>query len=147
MYLHSNITTPWIQPSGISEIICSGANNATFKSNTIVRHVSATNNLDIAGEDAIYIEVDRYNNIDEIYPYSERTGHLYNNDLGHRVNGSFAKISLPGKKDFSQHRGCKETLCTNLFHSDLLYKELIDLNLNLDITMEDLLILKIYPLV
>ena len=118
LYLHSNITTPWIQPSGISEIICSGANNAIFKSNTIVRNVSATNNLDIAGEDAIYIEVDRYNNIDEIYPYSERTGHLYNNDLGHRVNGSFAKLSLPGKKDFSQHRGVRPTLCTNLFHSD-----------------------------
>ena len=80
--------------------------------------MSATNNLDIAGEDAIYIEVDRYNNIDEIYPYSERTGHLYNNDLGHRVNGSFAKLSLPGKKDFSQHRGVRPTLCTNLFHSD-----------------------------
>jgi len=118
LYLHNNISTPWIQPSGFSEIICSGDNNATFKSNTIVRNVSATNNLDIAGEDAIYIEVDRYNNIDEIYPYSERTGHLYNNDLGHRVNGSFAKLSLPGKNDFSQHRGVKQSLCTNLFHSD-----------------------------
>ena len=118
LFLHSDIDSPWLQPSGINEIICSGANNATFKSNSIVRSVSATNNLDINGEDAIYIEVDRYNNIDEIYPYSERTGHLYNNDLGHRVNGSFAKVSLPSKNDFSQGRGLKPSFNTNLFHSD-----------------------------
>ena len=62
--------------------------------------------------------MDRYNNIDEIYPYSERTGHLYNNDLGHRVNGSFAKVSLPSKNDFSQGRGFQQTINTNLFHSD-----------------------------
>ena len=118
LFLHSDIDSPWLQPSGINEIICSGANNATFKSNSIVRSVSATNNLDINGEDAIYIEVDRYNNIDEIYPYSERTGHLYNNDLGHRVNGSFAKVSLPSKNDFSNGRGFQQTTNTNLFHSD-----------------------------
>ena len=118
LYLHSNIESPWIKPEGISEIILSGPDNATFKNNTIVNSVSAINNLDINGEDAIYIELDRYNNIDEIYPYSERTGHLYNNDLGHRVNGSFAKLSLPSKNDFSQGRGQRPTLCTNLFHSD-----------------------------
>ncbi len=118
LYLHNDVDTPWLTPEGITEIVCSGANNATFKTNTITRSVTATNNLDINGEDAIYIEVDRYNNIDEIYPYSERTGHLYNNDLGHRVNGSFAKLSLPSKNDFSQGRGLRPTLCTNLFHSD-----------------------------
>ena len=46
-----------------------------------ISFVSAEFNLDIIWEDAIYMEIDRYNSIDEICPYSERTGHLYNNDL------------------------------------------------------------------
>ena len=61
--------------------------------------------------------MDRYNNIDEIYPYSERTGHLYNNDLGHRVNGSFAKIPL-STNNFTQANGVKNSMIINIFHSD-----------------------------
>ena len=119
LYLHHDIDTPWLIPSGIENLNIGNDNNQTLvkKDNTIVRSVSAINNLDIQGEDAIYIEVDRYNNIDEIYPYSERTGHLYNNDLGHRVNGSFAKIPL-STNNFRQANGVKNTMIINIFHSD-----------------------------
>jgi len=83
----------------------------------LVAWVGANFNLDINGEDAIYMEIDRYNSIDEIYPYSERTGHLYNNDLGYRVNGSFAKIPLT-HTPFGQEMGSRNNFVLNVFHSD-----------------------------
>ena len=83
----------------------------------LVCWLSSEYNLDINGEDAIYMEIDRYNSIDEIYPYSERTGHLYNNDLGHRVNGSFAKIPLT-HLPFGQEMGSRNNFVLNVFHSD-----------------------------
>lgn len=119
LYLHHDINTPWLQPSGTSSFLIGNNTTTTLTQvdNTIVRNVSAINNLDIQGEDAIYVEIDRYNNIDEIYPYSERTGHLYNNDLGHRVNGSFAKIPL-STNNFRQANGVRNSMITNIFHSD-----------------------------
>ena len=119
LYLHHDTDTPWLQPSGTTSFLIGNDSTQTLTQidNTIVRSVSAIYNLDIQGEDAIYIEVDRYNNIDEIYPYSERTGHLYNNDLGHRVNGSFAKIPL-STNNFTQANGVKNSMIINIFHSD-----------------------------
>jgi len=46
------------------------------------------------GEQVIYMEVDKYNSYDELYPYSESTSSLYNNDFAARVNSAFAKIPL-----------------------------------------------------
>lgn len=46
------------------------------------------------GEQVIYMEVDKYNSYDELYPYSESTSSLYNNDYAARVNAAFAKIPL-----------------------------------------------------
>jgi hypothetical protein len=51
-------------------------------------------NLDIMGDDYIYMEVEKYNSMDEIEPYSENTGGLFNNDYGGKVNGAFAKIPV-----------------------------------------------------
>ena len=103
-----------------------------------------TYNLDINGEDALYMEIDRYNSIDEIYPYSERTGHLYNNDLGHRVNGSFAKNSFNPHIHSDKKWVPEIILSLTCFIVTHLFKELIGLNLYLDFMMADLLILKIY---
>ena len=46
------------------------------------------------GEQVIYMEVDKYNSYDELYPYSESTSSLYNNDYSTHVNSAFAKIPL-----------------------------------------------------
>jgi hypothetical protein len=46
------------------------------------------------GEQVIYMEVDKYNSYDELYPYSASTSSLYNNDYAARVNSAFAKIPL-----------------------------------------------------
>ncbi len=100
---------------GANVIIGDMSNNTNI--GNLVSWLSSDFNLDINGEDAIYMEIDRYNSIDEIYPYSERTGHLYNNDLGHRVNGSFAKIPLT-HLPFGQEMGSRNNFVLNVFHSD-----------------------------
>ena len=51
-------------------------------------------NLDIMGDDYIYMEVVKYNSMDEIEPYSENTGGWFNNDYAGKVNASFAKIPV-----------------------------------------------------
>jgi hypothetical protein len=50
----------------------------------------------LLGESTIYMEVDRYNHIDELVPFSQNTNGLYNNDYNGSVNASFAKIPLSG---------------------------------------------------
>jgi len=51
-------------------------------------------NLDIMGEDYIYMEVDKYNSMDEIEPYSENTSGWFNNDYAGKVKCAFAKIPV-----------------------------------------------------
>jgi hypothetical protein len=50
--------------------------------------------MNIKGEDWIYMELEKYNGIDEIQPYSNSTRNLYNNDYSGKVNSSFAKIPV-----------------------------------------------------
>jgi|TARA_B110001450_G_C17662054_1_gene497705 hypothetical protein len=50
--------------------------------------------MDIHGDDWIYMEIEKYNGIDEIHPYSNKTSNLYNNDYNGKVNNSFAKIPV-----------------------------------------------------
>ena len=111
LYLDYEDPTAWLKPTGFVD--------ASFNlgKNSIVCSIEAPCNLDVFGEDAIYMEMDRFNTIDEIYPYSERTGHLYNNDLGHRVNGSFAKIPITSTP-FVKETGSRNTFPLNVFHSE-----------------------------
>jgi len=51
-------------------------------------------NLDIFGEEAIYMEADKYNSLDELEPYSHNTMGLFNNDYAGKVNSAFAKIPI-----------------------------------------------------
>ena len=51
-------------------------------------------NLDIMGEDYIYMELDKYNSMDEIEPYSENTAGWFNNDYAGKVKCAFAKIPI-----------------------------------------------------
>lgn len=52
-------------------------------------------NINIMGEDVIYMELDRYNTIDEIAPYSKNTSAARCNDYHGKVKSAFAKIPLP----------------------------------------------------
>lgn len=72
-------------------------------------------NLDIYGEDAIYMEIDRYNSLDEIEPYSENTSGWFNNDYNGKVNSAFAKIPITCTP-FSQVFDSRNGFLTNISH-------------------------------
>lgn len=69
--------------------------------------------LKINGEQNIYMEIDKYNSIDELEPYSISTTTMYNNDYGGKVNSAFAKI--PIYKD--QFQQTFNSLNNNLFNT------------------------------
>lgn len=72
-------------------------------------------NLDIYGEEAIYMEIDRYNSMDELEPYSENTSGWFNNDYNGKVNSAFAKIPVT-RNPFSQVYDLQNGLLTNISH-------------------------------
>ena len=57
-------------------------------------YVTAPSTLCVLGESAIYMELDKYNSMDEIIPYSISTNSLYLNDYNGTVNSAFAKIPV-----------------------------------------------------
>lgn len=57
----------------------------------------------IHGDSAIYMELDKFNSMDELNPYSEKTNNMYNNDYNGKINSAFAKIPVtsgPGTQIF-----------------------------------------------
>ena len=70
-------------------------------------------NINILGDDVIYMELDRYNSIDEIAPYSENTSGLFNNDYHGKVNSAFAKIPVLSKA-FQQVSDTRNTSLMNV---------------------------------
>jgi len=102
---------PWVSnvigdPFGFDYEVEDGSGNEWLKGATL-NHVvnlddysanafdpSGICNLDIMGDDYIYMEVDKYNSMDEIEPYSENTSGWYNNDYAGKVNSAFAKIPV-----------------------------------------------------
>ena len=48
----------------------------------------------LATPSTIYMELDKFNSMDELKPYSQRTNNLYNNDFNGTVNSAFAKIPI-----------------------------------------------------
>ena len=72
-------------------------------------------NLDILGDDVIYMEMDRYNTMDEIEPYSENTAGWFNNDYNGKVNSAFAKIPVPCTP-YAQMFDSRNAFLTNISH-------------------------------
>jgi hypothetical protein len=71
----------WLEPS-------------TSPSSSNVYYVTPPLTYNLFYLNSVYMEIDKYNQMDELYPYSERTSNLYQNDYGGNVNSSFAKISM-----------------------------------------------------
>jgi hypothetical protein len=89
-------------PDGISfDYIC--PNNVSSGSvSAIKNYIEAPLSFVISGETCIYLEVDKYNNLDELYPYSQSSRQMYgNNAYDGKVNAAFAKIPIQHKDDFS----------------------------------------------
>jgi hypothetical protein len=57
-----------------------------------VYYVKSPSMPKLLGDNCIYLEVNKYNTYDEIYPYSTSTTTTYKNDYGGRANSAFAKI-------------------------------------------------------
>jgi hypothetical protein len=64
---------------------------------------NAVCNIDIIGDDVIYMEVDKYNSMDEIAPYSENTSNAYRNDYNGKINSVLARIPYRSKCDFDKN--------------------------------------------
>tara|TARA_Y100000768_G_C23964929_1_gene677367 strand:- start:358 stop:1449 length:1092 start_codon:yes stop_codon:yes gene_type:complete len=59
-----------------------------------VWYIEAPLTMNIRGEKNIYMEIEKYNSYDELYPYSELTSNTYNNDYGGKNKSAFAKIPV-----------------------------------------------------
>jgi hypothetical protein len=70
--------------------------------------------IDIYAPNVIYMELDRYNNIDEIEPYSGNTTGMYNNDYHGRTNSAFARIPVI-QNPFSQIFDSRNGFLNNLY--------------------------------
>lgn len=67
---------------------------STSPASTRVYYVQAPLVYKLLGESTIYMEVEKYNNIDELVPFSQNTNGLYNNDFNGVVKAAFAKIPI-----------------------------------------------------
>lgn len=63
---------------------------------------NAVCNIDIMGDDEIYMEIDKYNSMDEIAPYSENTSNAYRNDYNGKINSVLARIPTKSKTDLDK---------------------------------------------
>lgn len=54
--------------------------------------------INIKGDDMIYMEIDKYNTMDEIAPYSQRTMSLEQNDYHGKIKSAFAKIPIQNER-------------------------------------------------
>lgn len=79
--------------AGISQVTHDAQNQNISETNPVF-FVNAPNSPDLIGEKVIYMEIKKYNNYNEIMPYSENTNSLMHNDYSGRVNSCFAKIPI-----------------------------------------------------
>jgi hypothetical protein len=87
---------------GISfDYICPNNPSTTFSAD-IVHYIEAPLSFTIQGETCIYMEVDKYNNFQELYPYNESSRQPFdNNAYAGKVNSAFAKIPIHDNTDYN----------------------------------------------
>jgi len=81
--------------SGISFDYACPNNTTLTNSVDIIHYIAAPLSFLLTGETCMYLEVDKYNSYDELYPYNESTRQNYdNNAYSGKVNSAFAKIPI-----------------------------------------------------
>ena len=89
----------------------------TLPMNQIKNYVEAPFSFNITGETCMYLEIDKYNNFDELYPYNESTRQMYgNNAYSGKVNSAFAKIPILKKNENSNDS--RTLFLHNIVHYD-----------------------------
>ena len=77
---------------------CPCSSSCGTPSQPIKYYCAAPLSFQLNGPSCIYLEVDKYNNYDELYPYNQSSRQLYdNNAYNGKVNAAFAKIPLQGR--------------------------------------------------
>jgi hypothetical protein len=71
-------------------------NNTTVPDNSVIKHyIAAPLSFNLSGETCVYMELDKYNSYDELYPYNESSRQNFdNNAYSGRTNSAFAKIPI-----------------------------------------------------
>jgi len=69
--------------------------------------------MDIFGEQAIYMEIEKYNSMDELVPWPGNTAGMFNNDYSGKVNSAFAKIPIGLSNAFSLYGDSKNFYLMN----------------------------------
>lgn len=88
--------------SGVSfDYIC--PNNTTISNAEDIKYyVEAPLSFNISGEKCMYLEVDKYNSFDELYPYNQSSRQNFdNNAYSGKVNSAFAKIPINNNSDYN----------------------------------------------
>jgi hypothetical protein len=82
--------------SGISfDYICPNNTSIIIPANDIKYFIEAPLSFNLFGETCIYMEVDKYNSYDELYPYNQSSRQMFdNNAYSGKVNSAFAKIPI-----------------------------------------------------
>ena len=88
-------TEPWISSAGNLPVLVVDISGGTDASG------GNCCQLDIDGERAIYMEIEKYNSMDELTPWSKNTMGMFNNDYSGKVNSAFAKIPVGLSKAFT----------------------------------------------
>jgi hypothetical protein len=92
-------------PDGLSfDYICPN-NVSTTTASAIKYYIEAPLSFTLGGETCLYMEVEKYNSYDELYPYNQSTRQMYdNNAYAGKVNSAFAKIPIQNNSQFSDAR-------------------------------------------
>ena len=98
------------------DYICQSDTNQTDTSN-ITNYIEAPLSFSLNGETSIYLEIDKYNSYDELYPYNESSTQLFgNNAYSGKVNSAFAKIPI---REYNENSYDSRTIfLVNMVHYD-----------------------------
>jgi len=112
-FAYEEADKPWLPPSG-------GGGGATAGQVHVVDISGGTDSSDgnccqmnIHGETTIYMEIERYNSMDELVPWSVNTMGSYNNDYSGKVNSAFAKIPIGMAHAFALYGDSKNYFLMN----------------------------------
>jgi len=71
----------------------------------------------VFGDSHIYMELDQFNSMDELEPYTKRSSNMVNAKYGGKHNSSFAKIPMLGTSNEKMYTS-KEGFLFNMFYSE-----------------------------
>jgi hypothetical protein len=92
--------TSVLNTAGLPINYFTGANQT--KASSMINYIEPPTSLMITGDTCFYLEVEKYNSYDEMYPYNQSTRLMNgNNAYAGKVNSAFAKIPIQSNTEYS----------------------------------------------